>query len=347
MANPEHVEIVKQGAKAIEEWRESNPKVRLDLVEADLRDLELRLANLMSVNLKRTDLEGAILAGSSLRSADLRGAILASAKLSNADLNHAILMDTNLAVADLDSADLRWANLSWADLTDATVRNANFEKAILNETLLADLDLSRAKGLEEVQHFGPSVIDERTLRKSWPLPEIFLRGVGLSDQYIEYLPSLMGQAIEYYSCFISYSSKDDEFAKRLHADLQAEGVRCWFAPEDLKIGDRFRARIDEAIRTYDKLVLILSRNSMQSEWVESEVEAALERERRTKRTVLFPIRIDDAIQRSRKAWAADIRRKRHIGDFTDWKDHDAYKEAFDRLLRDLKSGAKDGGNGES
>ena len=75
MANPEHVEIVKQGAKAIEEWRESNPKVRLDLVEADLRDLELRLANLMSVNLKRTDLEGAILAGSSLRSADLRGAI--------------------------------------------------------------------------------------------------------------------------------------------------------------------------------------------------------------------------------------------------------------------------------
>ena len=38
--------------------------------------------------------------------------------------------------------------------------------------------------------------------------------------------------IEFYSCFISYSSKDEEFAKRLHADLQSNGVRCWFAPEE-------------------------------------------------------------------------------------------------------------------
>jgi hypothetical protein len=43
-------------------------------------------------------------------------------------------------------------------------------------------------------------------------------------------------AIQYYSCFISYSSKDDAFAKRLHADLQNTGVRCWFAPHDLPIG---------------------------------------------------------------------------------------------------------------
>ena len=27
----------------------------------------------------------------------------------------------------------------------------------------------------------------------------------------------------------------------------------------------------------------------------------------------------------------------HIGDFRNWKDHDAYKEVFDRLLRDLKA----------
>ena len=99
--------------------------------------------------------------------------------------------------------------------------------------------------------------------------------------------SLVGRAIEYYSCFISYSSKDQAFAERLHADLQAKGVRCWFAPHDLKIGDRFRQRIDEAIRVHDKLLLILSEHSIESDWVATEVEAAFEKERRRGQTVSF------------------------------------------------------------
>ena len=86
------------------------------------------------------------------------------------------------------------------------------------------------------------------------------------------------QPIQFYSCFISYSSKDQGFADRLYADLQNKGVRCWFAPEDLKIGDRFRDRIDESIRLHDKLLLILSENSVSSQWVGDEVEAAFERE---------------------------------------------------------------------
>jgi hypothetical protein len=73
--------------------------------------------------------------------------------------------------------------------------------------------------------------------------------------------------------------------------------------------------------------------------VEKEVETAFEKERRdpNKRTVLFPIRLDDAVMETNEAWAADIRRTRHIGDFREWKNHDAYKKALDRLLRDLKA----------
>ena len=41
-----------------------------------------------------------------------------------------------------------------------------------------------------------------------------------------------------------------------------------------------------------------------------------------------------------KAWAADVRRQRHIGDFSAWKDHDRYGKAFDRLLRDLRAKQK-------
>jgi hypothetical protein len=60
--------------------------------------------------------------------------------------------------------------------------------------------------------------------------------VGLPDNVIDYLPSLLNTAIQLYSCFISYSSKDEAFAERVHADLQDNGVRCWFAPHDMPIG---------------------------------------------------------------------------------------------------------------
>jgi hypothetical protein len=105
------------------------------------------------------------------------------------------------------------------------------------------------------------------LQRSGPLPIAFLRGVGLPDNLIDYLPSLLGQPIQLYSCFISYSTKDDEFANRLHADLQNKGVRCWFAPEDMKIGDRIGDTIDTAIRLRNKLLLVLSETAVTSAWV--------------------------------------------------------------------------------
>ena len=52
---------------------------------------------------------------------------------------------------------------------------------------------------------------------------------------------------------------------------------------------------------------------------------------------LFPIRLDDAVMETDQAWAASLRRNRHIGDFRAWKDHDPYQKLFDRLLRDLKA----------
>lgn len=97
--------------------------------------------------------------------------------------------------------------------------------------------------------------------------------------------------------------------------------------------------IDESIRVQDKLLLILSKSSIESEWVEKEVETAMERERRQKRTILFPIRVDDAVLKAESGWAADVRRSRNIGDFRRWKSHDYYSKAFERLLRDLQASA--------
>ncbi|GHO98887.1 hypothetical protein KSF_089350 [Reticulibacter mediterranei] len=125
-------------------------------------------------------------------------------------------------------------------------------------------------------------------------------------------------------------------ARRLHADLQDWGVRCWFASEDMKIGDKIRSRIDEAIHLQDKLLLLLSEHALVSTWVEDEVEAALEKEQRQQRDVLFPIRLDEQVMQTSQAWAAKLRRTRHIGDFTRWMDPQVYQRAFERLLHDLK-----------
>jgi hypothetical protein len=107
----------------------------------------------------------------------------------------------------------------------------------------------------------------------------------------------------------------------------------------LKIGDRFEERIEDSIRLFDTVMMVLSEASVRSRWVEREVNAAREREDRENRAVLFPISIDDAIMGAAQPWAADIRRTRHIGDFRLWKDHDAYTKALARLLRDLRASA--------
>ncbi len=64
------------------------------------------------------------------------------------------------------------------------------------------------------------------MRSEGDIPDVFLRGAGLSDTFITYARTLVQNPIEYYTCFMSYSSKDKEFAERLYADLQHKGVRC-------------------------------------------------------------------------------------------------------------------------
>jgi len=143
----------------------------------------------------------------------------------------------------------------------------------------------------------------------------------------------------YYTCFISHAPEDLAFAEKLHTDLLNHDVPCWFAPEDMRIGDKKRQRVEQAIQAYDKLLLVLSHKAVTSDWVEYEVETAFDKESTQQSLVLFPIRLDKAVMESTTGWAAYIRRTRHIGDFTHWTQPDAYQKALSRLLRDLKRDA--------
>lgn len=343
MANQEHLGIFMQGVETWKQWRQDSPEIQPDLSKAeldkaDLHGIDLHGADLHRANLSLAYLNGADLNETNLSFAHLDEAHLNGAHLMKANLGFARLNGADLDGARLDGADLGGANLSFARLSFVSLNGANFEDATVGWTVFGDLDLRKVKGLETLHHEGPSTIGTDTISRSQgDLPETFLRGAGLSDAFITYARALAQHPIEYYTCFLSYSSHDQAFAERLYADLQSKGVRCWFAPEHMKIGEKIRHRIEESIRIYDKLLIVLSAHSMKSEWVEHEVEAALDKEQEGKPAVLFPIRLDETIMHSRTGWAAHIQRTRHIGDFTKWETYKDYQQALERLLRDLKA----------
>lgn len=67
------------------------------------------------------------------------------------------------------------------------------------------------------------------------------------------------------------------------------GVRVWCDVHDMGWGRELKGQIDRAIDVHDRLLLVLSDNSMNSQWVRGEIRRARQRERETKRRILFPI----------------------------------------------------------
>jgi uncharacterized protein YjbI with pentapeptide repeats len=383
MANQEQLKLLKTGVEAWNLWRKDSSKVRPDLRNANLHSAILRKAQLYETNLKGTDLRNAdlkranftaaTLTGTNFSGADLSKATFGNGRLPGADLSHATLLGANFGGANLGAAKLNDSNLSGADLSGANLKRANLRNANLrdvdlsgadlNRTLLvgadlsgaslggtvfANIDLSAVKGLNTIRHLGPSTIGIDTLiRSSGHIPEMFLRGAGVPEDVIIQIPALIAgiQPIQFHSCFISYSHQDEAFSQRLHSRMQSENLRVWYAPEDMKGGRKLHEEIFHAIQIHDKLLLVLSENSMKSEWVITEVRRARKIEREENRRKLFPIRLVDfdAIQRwecfdadTGKDLAVEFR-EYYIPDFSNWKDHDGFETEFAKLLRDLKA----------
>jgi len=346
MANQEQLRIIEQGVKAWNAWRREHPSLLINLNQASFVSRDLNGINLSGAELWEVDFSGAHLAKANLSGAELRNAHLTSADLKGANLKGADLSGADLTLgADLTDVDLTDADLILTDLNKAQLNGSDFTGATIGGTVFADNDLSIVRGLDNVRHIAPSSIDISTLYKSsGKIPEVFLRGAGVPEEFITYAPSLVGRALEFYSCFISYSHRDEEFARRLHSAMQSENMRVWFAPEDMKAGRKLHEEIFRAIQIHDKLLLVLSEDSMKSEWVLTEIRRARKAEREENRRKLFPVRLVDfeAIQKW-KCFDADSGndlavelREYYIPDFSNWKDHDAFTVEFKKLLRDLR-----------
>lgn len=344
---PELLDLIRESVDTWNHWKQHNPNALVDLsdatlVEKRLKGIDLSRAKLIHSDFCKSDLRNADFQKADLTRADLSGADLRGANLAGADLRYARLSQADLGNADLTDTYLLGAALNGARFIRADLSGADLSEAVLVGCVFGDTNLTDAV-LEEAKHYGSSILDHQTVINSGDLPVSFLRGCGLPDLLIEYYPSLLQQPIQFYSCFISYSEPDDEFAQRLYNDLQGHGIRCWRWKEDARWGRTLMDEIDKAVRLYDKLVVICSEHSLQSMPVIREIERALQREDRLfqkgeESEVLFPIRIDDYIfsewEHHRKA---DVTAK-YIGDFRNWKDHDAYQKALNRLIGSLRVG---------
>ncbi|CEJ44384.1 pentapeptide repeat-containing protein [Umezakia ovalisporum] len=158
---PIHLGRYKSGARRTQKEelnsREVLPKIRRDIQAAltvigrrnyllenqnqklNLRNIDMRGADLLEGNLEKADLRGSNLCG-----ADLRGSHLCEANLDGAQLTGSILYGTNLNKANLNRANICWANLNQANLSGANLRGANLVGASLRSANLSGANLYKA-----------------------------------------------------------------------------------------------------------------------------------------------------------------------------------------------------------
>jgi hypothetical protein len=92
--------------------------------------------------------------------------------------------------------------------------------------------------------------------------------------------------------FLSHSSKDKFFARRLAEGLRINGIDVWIDEAEIKIGDSLTEKIGKAIETTQYFGVILSENSINSEWVKKELQIAIQKELASKKVVVLPILLE-------------------------------------------------------
>jgi hypothetical protein len=230
---------------------------------------------------------------------------------------------------------------------------ANVSEAKVGGTLFVNSDLSRVIGLETLDHRGPSHISIDTfILSQGKIPEIFLRGCGLSDADIEYAklsnPDLgmeernkilqnlqdlrAAQVSQIYPLFVSYSHSDSVFVDKLERVFNEKGIRFWRDNHEIKAG-HMEKQLDPALRQHPKVLLVLSEHSIQGDWVEQEVNEASKLEKELGRHVLCPVALDARWKNGRlpKSIMEQIV-EYNILDFSAWKDNNKFDVLLGQLI---------------
>ena len=95
------------------------------------------------------------------------------------------------------------------------------------------------------------------------------------------------------SVFISYNHKDSAFVDKLSLELIKNNIKVWKDEWQISVGDSLINEIESGLLGASYLLIVLSKNSVKSDWVRKELNAALIREIDDKKIKILPVLIDD------------------------------------------------------
>jgi TIR domain len=124
--------------------------------------------------------------------------------------------------------------------------------------------------------------------------------------------------------FISHSTKDKPFVRRLAADLVAAGVKVWLDEQNMLVGDSVPEKIAQGLAESDFFLIVVSENSVKSEWVKRELNNAIVHEIERRKVKVLPIKLDGATM-------PDTIKDKVYADFSH-----SYEDGLEKLIRSIK-----------
>ena len=95
------------------------------------------------------------------------------------------------------------------------------------------------------------------------------------------------------SIFLSHNSRDKRFVRRLGKLLSENGIKVWIDEAEIKVGDSLLRKISQGIKDMEFLGVVLTPNSISSNWVQKELEIATTMEIQDRKVKVIPILYKD------------------------------------------------------
>lgn len=125
--------------------------------------------------------------------------------------------------------------------------------------------------------------------------------------------------------FISHSTKDKPFVRKLASDLVASGIKVWIDEQNILVGDSIPEKIAQGLAESDFFLIVVSENSVKSEWVKKELNSAIVHEIERRKVTILPIRLDGAKM-------PDAIKDKLYADFSK-----SYEDGLENLVRSIKT----------
>ncbi|MCI0561168.1 MAG: toll/interleukin-1 receptor domain-containing protein [Nitrososphaera sp.] len=272
------------------------------------------------------------------------------ARLVETKLNYASIADSWFGMTVINEVNLAFANVTGIEhrfpsiVDDQTIVQTATALSVLRIVIENPEKMATLSALPGLNPEAVKAVATYTYSSAAALRDFFLRSGRSKDDLLVLEKLLPEPPKEFESVFISYSTKDEDFARRLDAYLCAYQVDVWFAPNNMRGGQKIRDQLERAIGERDKIILVLSEASLESNWVAVEISKAVKREMQQKRQILYPIRITDFARL--QEWdlfdsdsGVDVAkrvREYFIPDFSRWDSAAGMTEEVHRLIEDLR-----------